>query len=114
MQILLVSGDLMVRSLVEGAARRVGAQLAVAGTHDEAITSFRDAAGFVIVDLQLPQLDIVELVTAIRQVAVRATIIGFAPHVHAAKLIEARDGGCDEVVSRGSLDRQIDELLLGG
>lgn len=114
MQVLLVSNDLMVRSLVEGAARRASAQLAVAGAASEALERCRHAAGVVLVDLQLADLDISELVAAVRQSADNPTIIGFAPHVHEATLQAALDHGCDEVVSRGGLDRQIDELLMRG
>ncbi|GMV24493.1 MAG: hypothetical protein AMXMBFR58_05240 [Phycisphaerae bacterium] len=43
----------------------------------------------------------------------RVRIVAFGPHVEKELLQQARDAGADEVLPRGALDRNLEEILLG-
>lgn len=113
MQILLISTDLLIQSRVSAAATRRG--FAPPGTSSaDAVPSREDLAdcGIVILDLSAPGLDVARAVPALRErLPESAPIIAFAPHVHTAKLAAAREAGCDQVLSRGQIDREIDAIL---
>jgi hypothetical protein len=38
-------------------------------------------------------------------------IVAYAPHVHEDRLRAATEAGCNEVLSRGQFDRQMDDIL---
>lgn len=46
----------------------------------------------------------------VRHRAIR--IVGFGPHVEKALFQSSRDAGADEVLTRGALDHDMDEVLL--
>ncbi len=114
MRVLLVSGDLMIHSMVEGAVRAIGAELVVAGGATCIAQATTHAPRFVLLDLggNLPEL--AALVPQLRAAAPEAKVIAFGPHVHAAKLTAARAAGCDEVLTRGQFHAGIGELLKSG
>ncbi len=114
MNVLLVSGDLMIHSMVEGAVRAIGAELVVASGATCVTQATTHAPQFVLLDLggNLPEL--AELVPQLRTAAPVAKLIAFGPHVHAAKLTAARAAGCDEVLTRGQFHAGIGELLKFG
>jgi DNA-binding response OmpR family regulator len=113
MKVLLISVDLIIQSRVAAAAARAG--LAPPRACDWATASaLQDISeyGIVILDLSTPGLEIAGTVAMLRRRLEQSTpIVAFAPHVHAAKLEAARAAGCDQVFSRGQLDRELDTLL---
>jgi DNA-binding NarL/FixJ family response regulator len=113
-KVLLVSRDLMIHSIVEGAVRAIGAELVVASGGTAVAQTTTHAPRIVLIDLggNLPEL--AELVPQLRAAAPEAKLIAFGPHVHAAKLTAARASGCDGVLTRGQFHAGIGELLKSG
>jgi len=112
--LLLASRDLMLSSRTEGAARKLGLTLVMA--HDESqiymLCAEENGPVVLLVDLRLPGLDIYQLVAAVRAgEGGSVPILACGPHVHEARLAAARKAGCDWVVTRGQLDRDLESLL---
>jgi CheY-like chemotaxis protein len=112
MEVLLLSPDLMVQSRVAAAAGRaeIPAPRIWGGRE---IPAIEDTARIrlVLIDLSSPGLDVKKTVAAVRERLTGASIVAFGPHVQMAKLEAARDAGCDRVISRGQLDRDIQAIL---
>jgi DNA-binding NarL/FixJ family response regulator len=113
MDVLLLTGDLMVLSTVTGSARKLGLRMDVAATPDELVEQVRaDPTGLVVLDLSFPDICPDELVPLLRSSAEPPRrIVAFGPHVHEKLLEAARAAGCDEVVSRGQFHAGLDEIL---
>ncbi len=113
MSVLFLTSDLMIASQVEGAAERCGVALKVVASADALAQKCQaDEVALVLVDLGFAGLELKELVSSVEVArSARPTIIAFGPHVQANRLEAAREAGCDEVMSRGTLCGQIDELL---
>jgi DNA-binding NarL/FixJ family response regulator len=115
MKILLISTDLLVQSRIATAASRLGlAPPKAVGWQASAVLADDMDLAIVILDLSTPGLDVAQAVSAFRDHLPKPTpIIAFAPHVHTAKLAAARQAGCDQVLSRGQFEREIDSVLSG-
>ena len=103
----------MIQGWLSGPAAQADASVATAATLDEAarLSSSSDVR-LVIIDLQMPALNIEQLTKALRAAHPdEMSILAFAPHVHEESLRAAEQAGCDAVVSRGTLHRQLDDLL---
>ena len=113
MSILFLTSDLMIASQIEGAAERCGARLKVVASMDALAQKCQaDEVVLVLIDLGFAGLELKELVSSVENSrSARPTIVAFGPHVHANRLEAARTAGCDEVMSRGALCAQIDDLL---
>lgn len=121
MDVLLLTTDLIVSSLAGGAASRQAKALVTAGSaaallerlgQNQQSTSPAQPR-LVLIDLSTTGLNVRELVASLRALATPVRVIAFGPHVHEQRLAEARDAGCDRVVSRGQFQSQIDALLAG-
>lgn len=110
-----LTSDLLFSSRVSGAAQRAGVDLRTVGSLEKLLEAAQQAGGcsLVIVDLTLPKLDITTAVTAIKERFSSARIVAYGPHVHEAKLAAASSAGCDEVLTRGQFDREMDRVLRG-
>ncbi len=115
MSVLLVSADLATSSKVAAASARLGRALDVAANMAEFHSKWSAGrATLVVLDLTTQGLDVPTVVASVRKRAEpQATIIAFGPHVHATRLAEARDAGCDRVLSRGTWHAQIDAIIAG-
>ena len=102
MNLLLLSQDLMLTARTEGVARKLG--MTVVTRRDLSAADW-DSCRLLVVDLSLPGLDIPNVV---KQAVV--PVIACGPHVHEARLADARQAGCDLVVSRGQWDRDAERL----
>ncbi len=113
MKLLLFSNDLMIGARVEGAARQHGLTMVTVGNQAVAIDAVReDDCRLLVVDLRMPSLDVRALVKAVRDCRDdNLPIVACAPHVHEAKLAAAREAGCDAVITRGQLDRELGEIV---
>jgi DNA-binding response OmpR family regulator len=113
MNIVLLSGDLMATSRVQGAASRIAAKLLTATTAEQAIAFCRDERVEVVaVDLAMSDLEIGPLVNSLKRgTFAPPNVLAFGPHVHEERLAAAREAGCDEVVSRGQFFAQIESIL---
>jgi DNA-binding response OmpR family regulator len=114
MNIVLLSGDLMAASRVQGAASAVGAKLLTATTAEQAIAFCSDEpVAVVLADLSTPRLEIGPLINSLKRGEIAAPkVVAFGPHVHEERLAAAREAGCDAVISRGQFFAQI-ELIFG-
>jgi CheY-like chemotaxis protein len=113
MNVVLLSGDLTVLPRVEAAAARLGAMVRPVSGWQQAIDACREEPGAaLVIDLATPQIDVGILVHALHQRDGSSTrIIAFGPHVHEERLNEARQAGCDEVISRGQFFAKLDRIL---
>ncbi len=113
MQLILLSSDLMLASAAQGAADRHGAGLTVTADASAALKACSDGATrLLVVDLRTPALDIDRLVSELRSGSSANThVMACAPHVHEALLERAAAAGCDEVVSRGEVERRLNAAL---
>ncbi len=111
MKLLLLSQDLMLTARTEGLARKLGLAL---NSQSNLANAELDACGLIVIDLTLTGLNIKEIVEQAN--AFQIPVIACAPHVHEARLQQARDANCNLVVSRGQWDREAENLckaLLG-
>jgi DNA-binding response OmpR family regulator len=114
MAVVLLSADLMAASRVEGAARRVGANLrTVADVEAAAACCAERPVALVIVDLGTTGLNVATVVQRLKADAGEnpPQIVAFGPHVHEALLAAADAAGCDEVLSRGEFLAQLDAVF---
>ena len=112
MNILLVATDLLIQSRVAAAAMRGGIAPPTICNGQAAASVNAADYGLVILDLSTSGLDVAQIVPALReQLPASSPIIAFAPHVHTAKLAAAREAGCDQVLSRGQFDREVEAVI---
>jgi DNA-binding NtrC family response regulator len=113
MAVVLVSGDLMGASRIEGGARLAGTAFRMVGDVDTAVLACAEQpVSLVMVDLTTAGLDVASLV---EQLQGRSTnipaIVAYGPHVHEATLAAAKEAGCDHVLSRGQFLNQADAII---
>ncbi len=66
----------------------------------------------VIVDLNTSGIDVRNVVASARALAKQPiAVVAYGPHVHEDRLAEAQEAGCDEVLSRGQFNAQMDAVL---
>jgi len=108
---LLVSQDLFFYSKITSTALELGFHIVVEG-NVAAVVSKLAALTYrcLILDLSTPGLKVAEVTGALPQ-ANRPTVIAFGSHVLAARLQEARDAGCDEVMARSKFSATLPEIL---
>jgi len=64
-----------------------------------------------LVDLALDNLNLPAAVKAIKEGSPAAHVIAYGAHVDEAALADARDAGCDLVLTRGQFHKQYADLL---
>ncbi len=113
MKLVLLSRDLMLTSQVDGAARHKGYQAIHTADLASAVAAAEDPqCHLLLVDLQLPGLDISSLVTQVREGSPgKIRIVACGPHVHENRLAAASEAGCDQVLTRGQFHREVDASL---
>ncbi len=110
---VLLSGDLIFSSRASGAAARCDSQLVTVASAEAACQACASGeVSLVLVDLTMRGLDVRALVDQLRAASPgKVAIVAYGPHVQEAALGAAREAGCDEVLSRGQVDREIDAIL---
>ena len=108
-QVLLFSSDLMLISSVGGAAAALGFYFrSVSSTED--LLANATPSTVLCVDLAFAAVNPILISEQLPAVTARSGI-AFGPHVHTAKLDQAREAGFAKVMSRGQfVGRMIDEL----
>lgn len=106
---LLLSDDLIDASRVMGDGRAAG--LTVLHCRDVAklLAEIERRPAVVVLDLHFPGLDLESIVQMLR--AGGSKLIGFGPHVDAARLKAARQAGCDEVLPRSAFFEGLEAKL---
>lgn len=66
---------------------------------------------WVVIDLEAVPITAEEVAAIRRERSGVLRVVAFAPHVHEAKLDEARKAGCDIVWTRGQIHRDLATLL---
>src|SRR4051812_13397543 len=101
----------MFSSRVVSAAKAHGATISLVA--DQAALSDKISADcrLALIDLSLDRLNLPASVTAIRAGAPSAQIIAYGPHVDEAALADAKEAGCDQVLTRGQFHKQYADLL---
>ena len=113
MSALMLTADLMFSSRVSAAARSVEAPFRVASSTEALLqqASATVAPRLVILDLTTPGCDAGRIISELRKLEPTPTVVAYAPHVLGSLLERARDAGCDQVLTRGQFDSQMDRLL---
>ena len=113
MAVLLLSGDLMGASRVEGAVRQVGTAFRMVGSVDAAAQwCAEQPVSLVIVDLATAGVDVSELVSRLTGCGGNApAIVAYGPHVQEAVLDTAQSAGCDAVFARGQFMGQVAAII---
>ncbi len=110
--VLFLSSDLVFSSRLAGAGQRVGVPVSAVSSLDAATARLPgDSVGLVILDLSTSTVDPQAAVSRLRESQPALAIVAFAPHVHEDRLRAAADAGCNEVLTRGQFDRQMEQLL---
>lgn len=113
MLIALISKDLMAASQIVPAAESAGADFRQVSTVKDAIDACVGQRRSVIIADLGAGIDIAELVQTAADVdgEVGPSVIAYAPHVHTEKLQQAKEAGCDAVLSRGQVQRELAGVL---
>jgi CheY-like chemotaxis protein len=115
MLIAFLTSDLVFPSRVAGVARLLGAHLETAVSAESLtskLTGDSSEPALVILDLNMPSLDVAALVAQIKGTANPPRgIIAFGPHVHEEWLAAAEKAGCDLVLTRGQFDAQMQPVI---
>lgn len=108
-QVLLFSSDLMLISSAGGAASALGFVFRSVSSIEELVAKVTPAT-VLCVDLAFGPVDPVLISEKLPTLMARSGI-AFGPHVHTAKLDQAREAGFAKVMSRGQfVSRMIEEL----
>jgi CheY-like chemotaxis protein len=112
MSVLFLSSDLVFSSRLAAAGKRLGMAVSAVSTIDAAVDRVEgNAIELVICDLSAPGAEAQALVARLRRLRPNLAIVAYAPHVHEDRLRAAAEAGCNEVLTRGQFDRQMDDIL---
>ena len=112
MATLLLTSDLMFSSKASAAAARTGGALQTAMSPAALVDKASSGQpSLIVLDLTMATLDLVEMIPRLRAAAPQATVIAYGPHVQEDRLAAAQAAGCDQVLTRGQWNAQMDELL---
>src|SRR4051812_12938709 len=109
--VLFLSSDLMFSSRIVGAAKTLGVSLTLVPDPDSLAQKITADCRLVLVDLALDRLNLPAAVKAIKAGSPAARVVAYGPHVDEAALADAREAGCDEVLTRGQFHKQYADLL---
>src|SRR5262245_65794115 len=108
---LLVSGDLIFSTKIVGTACALGISMQVVGSPVAAVEQIRSSLPRgVFIDLSLNSIT-PENLTAIVGAAGGANVVAYGSHVDTARLQQAREAGCTEVLPRSKLSSDLPALL---
>jgi hypothetical protein len=108
---LLISRDLFFTSKVTGTAAALGIKLQVVGDPETAARLADDEhCRCVFLDLVDAGLDVPLFIRSFQSQR-KPAVVAFGSHVARARLQEARDAGCTEVLPRSRFSSELPELL---
>jgi DNA-binding NarL/FixJ family response regulator len=112
MSVIFLSSDLVFSSRLAAAGKRLGLSVSAISSIDAAAERVEtDSIDLVIYDLSAAGSNVAALVASLRQRQPNLAIVAYAPHVHEDRLRAATEAGCNEVLTRGKFDRQMDDIL---
>ncbi|HEV2983463.1 MAG TPA: response regulator [Vicinamibacterales bacterium] len=112
--IVAVLDDLMFSSKIKTAAKQLGLSVVFARSTDAALAEMRkNAPTLVILDLNNPRTNPLDIVSAMKRDAALAAVptVGFASHVQTDVINAARQAGVGEVLARSAFTQQLGEIL---
>lgn len=109
--VLFLSSDLMFSSRLVGAAKAQGVGLLLVPSQADLAGKIAADCRLALIDLSLDRLNLPAAVNAIKTGAPAAQVIAYGPHVDEASLADAKEAGCDQVLTRGQFNKQYAELL---
>lgn len=109
--VVLFSTDLMLMSSVGGAAAAAGLRYCCVSVIPDALGKVVENQTIVCLDLSAPEAEPMRLARSIPESVLQSSI-AFGPHVHVAKLEQARVAGFARVLSRGQFISKIKEELM--
>ncbi len=109
---VLLTTNLLFSTMVTGTASAAGQEVAVAGNVSEAVELCRARPpAYIILDLGMAEIEIGPTVARLREAAGAVPAIAFGSHVDKARLDEAREAGCVEVLPRSKFSADLPNLL---
>ncbi|MCR9116474.1 MAG: hypothetical protein NXI22_05915 [bacterium] len=111
MKAILLTTDLLGSSQVAAGAP-VGSTVATIGSMAGFTSTIEEEPiRLVMLDLAANGFDLAEVVAVCKRQEPPTAVIAYGPHVHEAKLQQAREAGCDHVLTRGQMVNQSREIL---
>jgi CheY-like chemotaxis protein len=108
---LLISQDLFFSSKVTSTANELGFHVVVEGNVAQAVLKVAASkCRCLILDLATPGLRVADVTSSLPKTN-RPTVIAFGAHVLTARLQEAREAGCDEVMPRSKFSATLPDIL---
>jgi CheY-like chemotaxis protein len=100
-------------SKITETARHLGLQVVLAGTADALVARAAGGAAIILLDLGAAQLDPVATILRLKSDPATASIriVGFANHEKTEEIRQAREAGCDEVLTRGAFSSGLPAIL---
>ncbi|MEC7110288.1 MAG: hypothetical protein VXZ15_15680 [Planctomycetota bacterium] len=108
--ILYVTQDLMLGSRIKSHAQDAGTEVSLSLKLPEA-AQLAPETEKCLIDLECCKGKLAAWVTGLGERRARLELIGYAPHVQESTLMEAKEVGLDQVLTRGQFNHQILELL---
>jgi CheY-like chemotaxis protein len=111
--ILAVLSDLMFTVKIRDAAKRLGLDVTLAKTEEEAVGKAKQNPSLIIVDLNTTGLNSVELIKKLKtdESTRNFHIVGFVSHVQTDLRKQAQEAGCDEVIARSAFSQNLPGIL---
>ena len=112
--ILFLTKDLFFIPVLQSAGKKQAAEVVAVLSLDSPKATQLDAAQITACVIDLTAVDVAEMgpvVARLRETFAAAQIAAFGPHVQEGRLATARTAGCDQVLTRGQLNSQIDQLM---
>ena len=105
--------DLFFSSKITGTARHLGLQVVLAGTADALVARAAGGAAIILLDLGAAQLDPIGTISRLKSDPATASIliVAFANHEKTDEIQQAREAGCDEVMTRGAFSSSLPAIL---
>lgn len=110
---MILTQDLMMSSSVSAAARQKGLEFKSATNLDRVEKLLgQGSVETLLIDLQMPGFELAKLMTQIDAANIpRPRMIAYAQHVNVDLLSAARKAGIEEVLTRGQLHGNLENLL---
>lgn len=107
---LLICNDLLFISKITGIAQSLGFQVEVAPMPQALIKVTLGGYACILLDLSMQPMRVGDILANIRDKP-PTPVIAFGAHVDTARLNEARQAGCREVLPRSAFNMQLPEIL---
>lgn len=107
--------DLFFASKIGETARQLGVAVEFASSGQALLEKASPAPSLVILDLGAASLDPISLITQLKANPAlgSARVVGFVNHERTDLVEQARQAGCDQVLTRGAFAKDLPSLLRG-